>query len=113
MPQVGIINPGEFSPLNSIELVVWVATGGRGTLCGAIVGAFTVNYGKTIFTSYSPETWLFALGALFVLVTLLLPKGLVRFFSREKKTESAHESLEENSIPIINDEKKSGEEKSQ
>jgi urea transport system permease protein len=104
VPQVGIINPGEFSPLNSIELVVWVATGGRGTLFGAIVGAFTVNYGKTIFTSYSPETWLFALGALFVLVTLLLPKGLVGLFSRAKKTESAHESLEvqpENSAAVL------------
>jgi urea transport system permease protein len=96
VPQVGIINPGEFSPLNSIELVVWVATGGRGSLYGAIIGAFTVNYGKTIFTSYSPETWLFALGALFVLVTLLLPKGLIGLFSRDKKTESAHESLDEN-----------------
>ena len=85
VPQVGIINPGEFSPLNSIELVVWVATGGRGTLFGAIVGAFTVNYGKTIFTSYSPETWLFALGALFVIVTLILPKGLVGLFNRTKK----------------------------
>lgn len=94
VPQVGIINPGEFSPLNSIELVVWVATGGRGTLFGAIVGAFTVNYGKTLFTSFSPETWLFALGALFVIVTLVLPKGLVGFFNRPKKTESAHESLE-------------------
>ncbi len=88
VPQVGIINPGEFSPLNSIELVVWVATGGRGTLFGAIVGAFTVNYGKTIFTSYSPETWLFALGALFVIVTLLLPNGLVGLFKRAKKTAS-------------------------
>lgn len=86
VPQVGIINPGEFSPLNSIELVVWVATGGRGTLFGAIVGAFTVNYGKTIFTSYSPETWLFALGTLFVIVTLLLPNGLVGLFRRAKKT---------------------------
>jgi urea transport system permease protein len=101
VPQVGIINPGEFSPLNSIELVVWVATGGRGTLFGAIVGAFTVNYGKTIFTSYSPETWLFALGALFVLVTLLLPKGLVGLFKRERKTESAHESLNENHEPLV------------
>ena len=105
VPQVGIINPGEFSPLNSIELVVWVATGGRGTLYGAIVGAFTVNYGKTIFTSYSPETWLFALGALFVLVTLLLPKGLVGLFGRKKKTESAHESLDENSISLAIGEK--------
>lgn len=84
VPQVGIINPGEFSPLNSIELVVWVATGGRGTLYGAIVGAFSVNYGKTLFTSYSPETWLFALGALFVLVTLVLPQGLVGLFKRKR-----------------------------
>ena len=96
VPQVGIINPGEFSPLNSIELVVWVATGGRGTLFGAIVGAFTVNYGKTLFTSYSPETWLFALGALFVIVTLVLPKGLVGLFNRPKESESAHESLDDN-----------------
>lgn len=95
VPQVGIINPGEFLPLNSIELVVWVATGGRGTLYGAIVGAFSVNYGKTVFTSFSPESWLFVLGALFVLVTLILPKGLVGLFNRPKKTESAHESLEE------------------
>ncbi len=91
VPQVGIINPGEFSPLNSIELVVWVATGGRGTLFGAIVGAFTVNYGKTIFTSYSPETWLFALGALFVIVTLILPKGLVGLFNRTKKSPTKNE----------------------
>ena len=67
VPQVGIINPNEFSPLNSIELVVWVATGGRGTLYGAIVGAFSVNYSKTLFTTYYPEAWSFALGALFVL----------------------------------------------
>lgn len=98
VPQVGIINPGEFSPLNSIELVVWVATGGRGTLYGAIVGAFSVNYSKTLFTSFSPESWLFVLGALFVLVTLVLPKGLVGLFSHNKKTESAHESLEVNPV---------------
>lgn len=96
VPQVGIINPGEFSPLNSIEQVVWVATGGRGTLFGAIVGAFAVNYGKTVFTSFSPESWLFVLGALFVLVTLVLPKGLVGLFSRAKKSESAYEPLPEN-----------------
>jgi urea transport system permease protein len=77
VPQVGIINPGEFSPLNSIELVVWVAVGGRGTLYGAVVGAILVNYGKTYFTGAFPEIWLFALGALFVLVTLYLPKGIV------------------------------------
>jgi len=98
VPQVGIINPGEFSPLNSIELVVWVATGGRGTLFGAIVGAFSVNYSKTIFTSFSPESWLFVLGALFVLVTLVLPKGLVGLFARSKKTESAYEPLAEKAV---------------
>lgn len=77
VPQVGIINPGEFSPLNSIEIVIWVAVGGRGTLIGAIVGALLVNYAKTRFTAILPDGWLFALGALFVLVTLFLPKGLV------------------------------------
>lgn len=82
VPQVGIINPNEFSPLNSIELVVWVATGGRGTLYGAIVGAFSVNYAKTLFTTYSPESWSFVLGALFVLATLVLPKGIVGLFAR-------------------------------
>ena len=77
VPQVGIINPGEFSPINSIEMVIWVAVGGRGTLYGAIVGALVVSYAKTRFTAIMPEAWLFALGGLFVLVTLLLPKGLV------------------------------------
>ncbi len=77
VPQVGIINPGEFSPLNSIELVIWVAIGGRGTLYGAVVGALLVNYAKTYFTAALPEVWLFALGGLFVLVTLYLPKGIV------------------------------------
>lgn len=77
VPQVGIINPGEFSPLNSIELVVWVAIGGRGTLYGAVIGALIVNYAKTYFTAALPEVWLFALGALFVVVTLYLPRGLV------------------------------------
>ncbi len=77
VPQVGIINPGEFSPLNSIELVVWVAIGGRGTLYGAVLGAVLVNYAKTYFTGVFPEIWLFALGALFVIVTIFLPRGLV------------------------------------
>ncbi|RZU38191.1 amino acid/amide ABC transporter membrane protein 2 (HAAT family) [Fluviicoccus keumensis] len=77
VPQVGIINPGEFAPLNSIEQVVWVAVGGRGTLYGAVLGALSVNYTKSWFTSAYPDAWLFALGALFVLVTLFLPKGLV------------------------------------
>ncbi len=82
VPQVGIINPGEFSPINSIEIVIWVAVGGRGTLIGAIVGALLVNYAKTRFTAIMPDGWLFALGALFVLVTLFLPKGLVGLFNQ-------------------------------
>lgn len=77
VPQVGIINPGEFSPANSIEVVVWAAVGGRGTLIGPIIGAIVVNYAKTWFTSAYPELWLFALGGLFVAVTLLLPQGIV------------------------------------
>ncbi|WP_417310656.1 urea ABC transporter permease subunit UrtC [Devosia sp.] len=77
VPQVGIINPGEFAPENSIEAVIWVAVGGRGTIIGPIIGALLVNYGKTIFTSALPEYWLFALGGLFVIVTLFLPKGIV------------------------------------
>ncbi len=77
VPQVGIINPSEFSPVNSIEVVIWVAVGGRGTLYGAVAGALLVNYVKTYFTSALPEWWLYALGALFVLVTLFLPRGVV------------------------------------
>jgi urea transport system permease protein len=76
VPQVGIINPGEFAPLNSIELVIWVAIGGRATLFGAVIGAILVNYAKTYFTGVMPDAWLFALGGLFVLVTLFLPKGI-------------------------------------
>ncbi|MDK9697362.1 MAG: urea ABC transporter permease subunit UrtC [Siculibacillus sp.] len=81
VPQVGIINPSEFSPANSIEAVIWVAVGGRGTLVGAVVGAVTVNWGKTWFTGVLPSFWLFALGGLFVLVTLFLPKGIVGTWS--------------------------------
>ena len=84
VPQVGIINPGEFSPLNSIELVIWVAIGGRGTLYGAVVGALLVNYAKTYFTGALPELWLFALGALFIVVTLYLPRGLVGLVRRRE-----------------------------
>ena len=77
VPQVGIINPGEFAPANSIEAVIWVAVGGRGTLYGAILGAVLVNLAKTLFTGWLPELWLFALGLLFILVTLFLPRGLI------------------------------------
>jgi urea transport system permease protein len=78
VPQVGIINPGEFAPGNSIEAVIWVAVGGRGTLTGAVLGALVVNYAKTFFTSgFLAPYWLFMLGSLFIAVTLLLPKGIV------------------------------------
>jgi urea transport system permease protein len=77
VPQIGIINPSEFAPINSIEAVIWVAVGGRGTLYGAIVGAVMVNYAKTYLTGAFPEVWLYALGALFVLVTVFLPRGII------------------------------------
>jgi urea transport system permease protein len=78
VPQVGIINPSEFAPGNSIEAVIWVAVGGRGTLTGAALGAVLVNYGKTYFTSGAlAPYWLFMLGSLFIGVTLLLPRGVV------------------------------------
>ena len=77
VPQVGIINPSEFGPGNSIEIVIWVAIGGRGTLYGAVLGAVLVNYGKSYFTGALPEAWLYMLGALFILVTIFLPKGVV------------------------------------
>jgi urea transport system permease protein len=82
VPQVGIINPGEFSPANSIEAVVWVAVGGRGTLIGAALGAFSVNGLKTWLTSAAPDLWLFVLGGLFVAVTLFLPRGLIGLLRR-------------------------------
>ncbi len=77
VPQVGIINPSEFSPANSIEIVIWVALGGRGTLVGAALGAIVVAAAKTVLTGALPEAWLYALGALFILVTLVLPTGVV------------------------------------
>ena len=78
VPQIGIINPSEFTPANSIEAVIWVAVGGRGTLTGAVLGAILVNYGKTVFTSgVLAPYWLFVLGGLFVAVTLLLPRGII------------------------------------
>ncbi len=78
VPQVGIINPSEFAPGNSIEAVIWVAVGGRGTLTGAVLGAFVVNYAKTFFTTgLLAPYWLFVLGGLFIAVTLLLPRGII------------------------------------
>lgn len=84
VPQVGIINPGEMSPANSIEIAIWVAVGGRGTLIGPIVGAGLVNGAKSVFTQVLPEYWLYVLGMLFILVTLFLPRGVVGLFRREK-----------------------------
>ena len=85
VPQVGIINPSEFSPLNSLEIVIWVAVGGRGTLYGAIIGAVLVNYSKTVLTGLMPDAWLFCLGGAFILVTLLMPDGIVGLLRRRIK----------------------------
>lgn len=93
VPQVGIINPGEFAPLNSIEIVVWVAVGGRGTLYGAIAGAILVNFAKTRFTGIFPEAWLFALGGLFVFVTIFMPKGVVGLFDRFSRNNNGTNNL--------------------
>jgi urea transport system permease protein len=82
VPQVGIINPSEMSPANSIEIAIWVAVGGRGTLIGAILGAGIVNGAKSFFTVAWPEYWLYFLGALFVVVTVFLPKGVVGLVER-------------------------------
>ncbi len=89
VPQVGIINPSEMSPAASIEMAIWAAVGGRATLIGPIVGAFVVNGGKSVFTQYFPEFWLYVLGALFIAVTLFLPNGIVGLFKRGKKEERA------------------------
>jgi urea transport system permease protein len=85
VPQVGIINPSEFSPLNSIEIVVWVAVGGRGTLYGAVAGALAVNWAKSYLTGALPDAWLFALGALFIVVTIFLPKGIAGLIRLKKE----------------------------
>ncbi|MGH7269799.1 MAG: urea ABC transporter permease subunit UrtC [Polyangiaceae bacterium] len=81
VPQVGIINPSEMSPSNSVEIAIWVAVGGRGTLAGAILGAFLVNGAKSWLTAAFPTAWLFVLGALFVFVTLVIPRGVIGIVS--------------------------------
>jgi urea transport system permease protein len=91
VPQVGIINPSEMSPANSIEIAVWVAIGGRGTLIGPIVGAFLVNLSKSWFTQAFPQLWLFFLGLLFVVVTLALPRGVVGLAARWRATRAGKE----------------------
>lgn len=89
VPQVGIINPGEMSAANSIEIAVWAAVGGRATLIGPIVGAFLVNGAKSWLTVTAPEFWLYFLGALFIAVTLFLPNGVVGLLRRSKKEAKA------------------------
>jgi len=89
VPQVGIINPGEMSAANSIEIAVWAAVGGRATLIGPIVGAFIVNGAKSWLTVTAPEFWLYFLGALFIAVTLFLPNGVVGLLRRPRKAATA------------------------
>jgi urea transport system permease protein len=96
VPQVGIINPSEFHPANSIEVVIWVAVGGRGTLVGAALGAILVNFAKTTFTSgILAPYWLFVLGAMFVLVTIYLPKGIIGAYADWKEKRG--------SLPAVSD----------
>jgi len=85
VPQVGIINPSEMSPANSIEIAIWVAVGGRGTLVGPIIGAGLVNGAKSVFTQVLPEYWLYVLGLLFILTTLFLPNGVVGLLAKLRK----------------------------
>jgi len=84
VPQVGIINPSEMSPANSIEIAIWTAVGGRGTLIGPVIGAAVVNLGKSWFTQVLPEYWLYVLGLLFILVTLYLPRGIAGLWIRRR-----------------------------
>ena len=85
VPQVGIINPSEMSPANSIEIAIWTAVGGRGTLIGPVIGAAVVNLAKSFFTQALPEYWLYMLGLLFILVTLYLPRGIAGLWARRRK----------------------------
>jgi len=102
VPQIGIINPSEFAPINSIEAVIWVAVGGRGTLYGAVAGAVLVNYAKTYLTGAFPEVWLYALGALFVLVTLFLPRGIVGLIPerRQRAEKTPQQETDEDSRAV-------------
>ena len=91
VPQVGIINPSEMSPGNSIEMVIWTAVGGRGSLVGPIIGAFSVNGLKSWFTGAFPDLWLYALGLMFILVTLFMPQGMLGLAEKLQKTRRPHE----------------------
>jgi urea transport system permease protein len=88
VPQVGIINPSEMEPGNSIEMAIWVAVGGRATLGGAVLGAALVNGLKSYFTVSFPDYWLYVLGLLFVSVTLFFPRGIFGIFERRKSSEA-------------------------
>jgi len=101
VPQVGIINPGEFAPANSIEAVIWVAVGGRGTLTGAVLGALVVNYAKTFFTSgYLAPYWLFMLGGLFIGTTLLMPRGIIGTYNHWRSSRNeAKDAAKNNTMP--------------
>ncbi len=101
VPQVGIINPSEFAPANSIEAVIWVAVGGRGTLVGPVIGAVLINLAKTWFTTVLPNIWLFALGALFILTTLFLPTGIMGLFSRKQKPEDNNKDADVQPTPNL------------
>ncbi|MCO6049179.1 urea ABC transporter permease subunit UrtC [Mesorhizobium sp. RP14(2022)] len=104
VPQVGIINPGEFAPANSIEVVVWTAVGGRGTIVGPIIGALLVNSAKSWFTGALPDFWLFALGGLFVFVTLFMPKGILGLWdqwqNRTMRKKPADDPIEPSTAPL-------------
>jgi urea transport system permease protein len=110
VPQVGIINPSEFAPANSIEVVIWTAVGGRGTIIGPIIGALSVNWAKSWFTAALPDMWLFALGALFVLVTLFLPKGIVGLWDQWQVRRQQAEELPPPSTetPVVRPNRKRG-----
>jgi urea transport system permease protein len=95
VPQVGIINPSEMSPANSIEIAVWVAVGGRGTLIGAVIGAFIVNLAKSFFTVSFPDYWLFFLGFLFIAVTLFLPHGVIGLWRQVTRRDTAPATTED------------------
>jgi urea transport system permease protein len=99
VPQIGIINPSEFSPANSIEIAIWVAVGGRGTLVGAIIGAVLVSAAKTWLTGALPEAWLFVQGGLFILVTLAFPKGILGLMGQLKFRRGKDAALVEGSAP--------------
>jgi urea transport system permease protein len=103
VPQVGIINPSEMSPANSIEIAIWVALGGRGTLVGPIIGAGVVNGAKSYFTQAYPEYWLFVLGLIFILATLFLPKGIAglaqQWRERRARVRAAERQVRQAAVP--------------